>query len=341
MSEGTLANVKDHETVKRTALNTGKPVSQCVDKVSNELEKMTVHPCENEKLSAVKSGHNCSISKDLKILHFCVDDNKMFAICHTKKTLENSKTISLHVFDLAWGTLALVHPLYEHDIQFVDMCMSKLENCQCIAFAYTETLPSVADRWYICFMQLAGEYRCRAITLERSSLGPICSFDNTLLSYHPECHDILVFDTSKWPIKENDQAFDIGLDFDILVTDLTTCSGKEPNKRLIMLEYLAEKGNGILCLDLKGNKLWEIAPSSDPYPMYYPRGDDKGHIFLMDHSCQAILVRKDELTTELLLKIPGGIVDYHWSNTMKKLVVLHYDKKRESLLVSCYEIVEQ
>ena len=61
----------------------------------------------------------------------------------------------------------------------------------------------------------------------------------------------------------------------------------------------------------------------------------------MDHSCQAILVRKDELTTELLLKIPGRIVEYHWLNTMKKLVVLHYDKKRESLLVSCYEIVEQ
>ena len=109
----------------------------------------------------------------------------------------------------------------------------------------------------------------------------------------------------------------------------------------MIVEYLAEKGHGILCLDLKGDKLWEISPSHDPHHMHYPCGDNKGHIFLIDHSSQTILVRKDELIAEVLLKLPGRIVDYHWSNTMNTLVVLHYNKKRDSLLVSCYDTVEQ
>ena len=173
-----------------------------------------------------------------------------------------------------------------------------------MAFGYTDSLPSLAEYYLIHFLKLEGEQKCYTLALKRPCSGPMCSFDNMLLSYSPECHDILMLDTSKWPVKENQECFDIVLDFDIVVTDLITCSGKEPNKRLVIVEYLAEKGHGILCLDLKGDKLWEISPSHDPHHMHYPRGDNKGHIFLIDHSSQTILVRKDELIAEVLLKLP-------------------------------------
>ena len=301
INEGPSTNFKDlklHKTDKGTKLNNGKTSSPFVDKVSNQSKKRTVCPSEKRKLSVVKNGKH-SLPKDLKSIHFCVDYKKIFAVCHTKKTAGNPKTISLYVFDLTSGKLQLVRSLFDNDIQFVDMCMSKIEHWKCIAFAYTENLPSLAEYWFILFIKL-GEDKCYKLALERSSLG---SFDNTLLSYDPEDCYILVFNTRKWPIEANDQCFDIGLDFDIVVTDLITCSGIEPSERLVMVEYLAVKGHGILCLDLKENKLWEISPSSDPYPMHYPRGDNKGHIFLIDYSSQAILVRKGELTPEVLLKL--------------------------------------
>ena len=344
INEGTSTNLKDYKLYKSdkgTKFNIGKTCSPLIDKISNQLQETTVCSSGKSNLSAAKNGKSCSLLKDLKIIHFCVDYNKMFAVCETKKTAGNPKTICLYVLDLTSGKLQLVRSLFDNDIQFVDMCMSKIEHWKCIAFAYTEHLPSLAEYWFIRFIKLGGENRRYRLALERSSLGPICSFNNTLLSYDPEGRDILVFDTRKWPIEANDRCFDIGLDFDVVVTDLMTCSGKEPSERLVMVEYLAVKGHGILCLDLKGNKLWEISPSSDPYPMHYPRGDNTGHIFLIDYSSQAILVRKGELTPEVLLKLPAGIDNYRWSNTMNKLVVLHYNEKRDSLLVSCYDIVEQ
>ena len=66
-----------------------------------------------------------------------------------------------------------------------------------------------------------------------------------------------------------------------MVTNLITCSGKEPSERLVIVEYLAVKGHGILCLDLKGNKLWEISPSTNPYPIHYPRGDNNVIVYLL------------------------------------------------------------
>ena len=326
-------------------MNNNNTCSPIADKVPNQSKITTLPPSENRTLLAVQSGHSCSLPKDLKIVRFCVYDNKMLAVCHTKQIPTKPKTFSFYIFNLSSGVLELVYPIidpvFDRDIQFVDMCLSKIEDWQCMAFGYTDSLPSLAEYYLIHFLKLEGEQKCYTLALERPCSGPMCSFDNTLLSYSPECHDILVFDTSKWPVKENQECFDIGLDFDIVVTDLITCSGKGPNKRLVIVEYLAEKGHGILCLDLKGDKLWEISPSHDPHHMHYPRGDNKGHIFLIDHSSQTILVRKDELIAEVLLKLPGRIVDYHWSNTMNTLVVLHYNKKRDSLLVSCYDTVEQ
>ena len=92
----------------------------------------------------------------------------MFAVCHTKKTAGNPKTISLYVFDLTSGKLQLVRSLFDNDIQFVDMCMSKIEHWKCIAFAYIENLPSLAEYWFILFIKLGGEDKCYKLALERS-----------------------------------------------------------------------------------------------------------------------------------------------------------------------------
>ena len=44
---------------------------------------------------------------------------------------------------------------------------------------------------------------------------------------------------------------------------------------------------------------------------------------------------------ELLLEIPAGIERHVWSDSMNKLVVLHYNEKGDFMFVSCYDIVEQ
>ena len=332
--------------------------------MSNQSKKTTLHPSENKKLSAIQNGHSSLLPKDLKILHFCVYNNKMLAVSHTEKTPGKRETFCFHVFDLTSGILQLNSPIFDpifnRDVEFLDMCILNVEDWEGMAFAYTDNEPSLAEYYLIHFLRLEGEFKCYTLAFERSSWGPICSFDNTFLTYHSEWHQILMFDTSKWPPKEKKPSIDIELEFEIVVNDLITCSGKEPNKRVVMVEYLNDKGHGILCLDLKGDKLWEIPPPSggvlhfdleeeklweehpsDACPMHHPRGDNKGHIFVIDHSCQTILVKNDESNPEVLLKLSGIIVNYHWSNIMNKLVVVHYNKKRDLLLVSCYDIVEK
>ena len=121
---------------------------------------------------------------------------------------------------------------------------------------------------------------------------------------------------------------------------LTTCLVKDPKKRVVILDYKSAEDRGILCLDLDGDKLWEMCPSHDPCVMQYPCGDDKGNVFLVDDTLKTIFVRKDQLSMELLLKIPVGIKKYRWSDTMNKLVVLHLNETRDSIIASCYDIVE-
>ena len=309
------------------------------DQMSKQSHKSTVHSSEYRKVLAIQNGASCMLPKHLKIMSICAYYNKLFTVCNTKKIPPNVKKevkdICLHIFDLTSGFMEKIIPLWDlADVNFIDMCMTKIECWECLALGYVPTTHSV--HWFIRFMNFeGGPYYTFA--LEKSSVGSFCSFDNKLLQYHPEYQTILVYDTSKWPIERNERYFDTGLDESIMVLNLITCLGKEPNQRLVILDYWHGKGRGTLCLDINGNKLWEI---KEPYVMRYPCGDNRGHVFLLDHTCQTIFVRKDKLSTEVLLKIPAGIEEYVWSDTMNKMVVLHYNKE-DSLAVSCYDIIEQ
>ena len=308
------------------------------DQVSEQSHKSTVHTSEYRTLSAIKNGDSRVLPKPLKIMSICAYYNKLFAVCNTKKVpgnvLKEVKEICLHIFDLTSGFLEKIIPLWDlADVNFVDMCMTKIAHWECLALGYVPTGRS--EHWFVRFMNFeGGPYFTFA--LEISSVGSFCSFEHKLLCYHSECQNIVVYDTSKWPVESNERYFDIGLDKSITVLNLVTCLGKEPNQRLIILDYSHEKGRGIRCLDLYGDKLWEINDV-----MRYPCGDNKGHVFLLDHTFQTVFVRNDKLSTDVLLKIPAGIEKYVWSDTMNKMVVLHYNEQRDSLAVSCYDIVEK
>ena len=184
--------------------NSSKISSPSVDKVSNQLQKAAL---ENIKLSAIQNGNSSLLPKHLKILNFCADYNKIFAVCHTKKIPGNPKAISLHVFDVTSGMLEKVISLWDHDddvINFVDMCMAKFEHKQCVALAYTEDLSSLSEYWFIHFINFGGGLAHYTIALDCWSKGPICAFDSKLLFYHHECEHIIVFNTSKWPIVSNE-----------------------------------------------------------------------------------------------------------------------------------------
>ena len=339
---------EDHKATKKqtssgtnsgTKLNTRSMSSAPADQVSKPAHKSTVHSSEYGKVSAIQNGNSRILPKHLNIMSICAYYNKLFTVCNTKNIPGNLtkevKEICLHVFDLTSGFLEKIIPLWDlDDVTFVDMCMAKIEHWECLALGYAPTARSV--HWFIRFMNFeGGPYYTFA--LEISSVGSFCAFDNKLLRYHPEFQTILVYDTSKWPIESNEQYFDTGLDESIMVLNLITCLGKKPNQRLVILDYLHENRRGTLCLDLYGKKLWKI---NEPYVMRYPCGDNRGHVFLLDHTSQTIFVRKDKLSTEVLLKIPAGIKKYVWSDTMNKMVVLHYNEV-DSLAVSCYDIIEQ
>ena len=341
INKKTLTHLEDFtldETDRETQLNNCKMSSPPPNNMSNQLQNTTFLSSENRKLSAIQSGNSCLVPKDLKILNFCADHNKIFAVCYTKKIPGHSKKkFALHIFDLTSGLLEKIMPLWDDNLNLIDMCMTKIEHWQCLALSYVANECTLPEHWYICFINFAGgPYYTLAFDI--ATMGPMCAFDNKLLCYHSECQSIVVFDTTKWPIESNERYFDIGLDEPINVLGLMTCLGKEPNQRLVFVDYLHEKGRGTLCFDVSGLKLWRI---NDEFAMQYPCGDNRGNIFLLDYTFQMIFMRKDESSVELLLKIPAGIDKYVWSDTMSKMVVLHYNEERDFMLVSCYDIVEE
>ena len=113
-----------HETDKGIALNNSNMFSPSSNYTANPSPKTADHTSENRKLSAIQSGNTCVVPKHLKILNFCSDHNKIFAVCHTRNIPGHSKKVfSLYIFDLTSGLLEKVIPLWDNDN---NMCSTRL-----------------------------------------------------------------------------------------------------------------------------------------------------------------------------------------------------------------------
>ena len=193
-----------HETDKGIALNNSNMFSPSSNDMANPSPKTADHASENRKLSAIQSGNTCIVPKHLKILNFCSDHNKIFAVCQAKNIPGHSKKVfSLYIFDLTSGLLEKVIPLWDNDLNLTDMCMAKLEHSICVALGYVANASSLPEHWYIRFINFSGGGNY-TLALDILTKGPMCSFDNKLLCYHSECQSIMIFDTSKWPIVRNE-----------------------------------------------------------------------------------------------------------------------------------------
>ena len=57
----------------------------------------------NSTLSAIQVGKSWKFPANLTLVHFCVDFNKVFAMCHKHYTPRDQKCISLYEFDATSG----------------------------------------------------------------------------------------------------------------------------------------------------------------------------------------------------------------------------------------------
>ena len=138
------------------------------------------------------------------------------------------------------------------------MCIAKIQHNQYITIGHTQVTENDNNvgYWYIKFVNIAGR---KIYTIEKCSLGPICSFENKLLLYHSQNTCILVFDTSKWPIECNKTYFETGLGIDKDVLHMITCPGEAPGQRLVIIDYISIDEIGLQCFDMTGIKLWNIS----------------------------------------------------------------------------------
>ena len=87
------------ETDKGIALNNSNMFSPSSNDTANPSPKTADHASANRKLSAIQSGNTCVVPKHLKILNFCSDHNKIFAVCHAKNIPGHSKKVfSLYIY---------------------------------------------------------------------------------------------------------------------------------------------------------------------------------------------------------------------------------------------------
>ena len=88
-----------HETDKEIASNNSNMFPSSSNGTANRSPKTADYACANRKLSAIQSGNTCVVPKHLKILNFCSDHNKIFAVCHTRNIPGHSKKVfSLYIY---------------------------------------------------------------------------------------------------------------------------------------------------------------------------------------------------------------------------------------------------
>ena len=306
-------------------------------------EEQTDSSFLNSTLSAIQVGKSWKFPANLTLVHFCVDFDKVFAMCHKHYTPEEQKCISLYEFDASSGKLEKIMPLFYHNTVVVDMCIAKIRHNQCITIGHTQVTKNDSNvgYWYIKFLNIAG---CEIYTigLEKCSLGPICSFENKLLLYHSQNTCILVFDTSKWPIERNETYFETGLGIDRDVLHMITCPGEAPDQRLVIIDYISIDEIGLQCFDMTGIKLWNIS-QRDTSTAYYPCADNKGHVFICEFWSGKVFLLQDNLRLRILFDLSGEVDLYSWSNTANKMFIAHCTDKMGSQAVqsmSCYDIIE-
>ena len=317
------------------------PMNKVFQQELNEGEDHSSAP--NSTLAAIQIGKSWKFPANLTLVHFCVDFEKVFAMCHKNYTPKEQKCISLYQFDATSGKLEKIMPLFYHNTVVVDMCITKIKHSQCITIGYTIVTENDSNvkYWYIKFVNIVGR-EIYTIGLEKCSLGPICSFENKLLLYHSQNTCILVFDTSIWPIECNETYFETGLGIDKDVLHIITCAGKAPDQRLVIIDYISVDGIGLQCFDMNGTKLWNIS-QSDISTAYYPCADNKGHIFVCDFWSGKVFVVQDNLRLRILFDLSEEVDLYSWSSTANKMFIVHCTNKIGSQAVrsmSCYDIIE-
>ena len=66
----------------------------------------------NSTLSAIQVGKSWKFLANLALVYFCVDFDKVFAMCHKHYTPKEQKCISLYEFDATSGKLEKIMPLF-------------------------------------------------------------------------------------------------------------------------------------------------------------------------------------------------------------------------------------
>ena len=75
-------------------------------------EEQTDSSSLNSTLSAIQVGKSWKFPGNLTLVHFCVDFDKVFAMCHKHYTPKEQKFISLYEFDATSGKLQKIMPLF-------------------------------------------------------------------------------------------------------------------------------------------------------------------------------------------------------------------------------------
>ena len=242
-------------------------------------------------------------------------------------------------------------------------CVCHTNTGKYIALAITpddESQPVQPDRIEMYTFDLKLHY---TYTGEKNGcFGTLDYFDGLLLV----CNDkskILMFDVSSFPITPAGNPIPIGF------TVRSICSTFLKSTKVIIMTHEDKEGfYTMTCINYSGDKLWQLGGlfeggmtvdntmylSKDDLRLYakeWQKGgmddrflpddacvDDRGYIFAANPASLQVVVIKEDLIPKAVFQAPGRVWCVKWSETTKKLYVIHINETRTSLLMTVLDV---
>ena len=179
-----------------------------------------------------------------------------------------------------------------------------------------------------------------------NTCGTVCVFEDKLYMANKTEDCVMEFYTT------NPELVPTGLTLstDIRVVEfvqsmcVTRLWNKEGNPKIIVIQYRDYKNeSGIICMDFKGEHLWTIIDLPlDGIPLQ-PSDlctDHKGNIFAGDPNNDRVILIKEDLTIETLIKTPEQVRCMDWCEESQQLYVCTFNKKKTVMMVARFRLDE-
>ena len=176
--------------------------------------------------------------------------------------------------------------------------------------------------------------------------GTVCVFEGKLYMANKTEECVMEFHTSSTELVPTGLTLSTDIpkiDFvqSMCVTRLQSKAGKP---KIIVLQYRDYKNeSAMLCMDFKGEHLWTIIDLQLDGMVLQPSDlctDHRGHIFAGDPNSNRVIMIKEDLTIETLIRTPEQVRCMDWCDEAQQLYVCTFNKQKTHMMFARFQLDE-